>query len=223
MSVAVEIDVGKTQEKLGCYTGSLDWDPEVLRFVNFTGGTASGFGNPTVNVDEVSNGHLAFANADVEGVAEKVNILNVNFESTDHEGSFSFIDLEFSALTAAHTFNDLLAGLMIEDEKVAVRELPTSFALEQNYPNPFNPITTIHFTLPDARRNTQDTRHTTLKIFNLLGQEVTVLLDEEKEPGYYTVTWDGRNEDGNNVPSGVYFYRLEAGAFVQTKRMLLLR
>ena len=195
----------------------------MLRFVGYSGGTAPDFAEPTVNTNEAADGRLSFANANPEGAEDLVNILNVEFETIGRAGSFSFLDLQFSALTTAHTFNDLLAGLMIEDEKVAVRELPTSFALEQNYPNPFNPITTIHFTLPDARRNTQDTRHTTLKIFNLLGQEVTVLLDEEKEPGYYTVTWDGRNEDGNNVPSGVYFYRLEAGSFVQTRRMLLLR
>ena len=112
---------------------------------------------------------------------------------------------------------------MIEDGKVTVRGLPTDFALEQNYPNPFNPITTIRFTLSDARRNTQDARHTTLKISNLLGQEVRTLVDEEKEPGYYSVTWDGRDNEGTEVTSGVYFYRLKSGEFIETRRMILLK
>ncbi|MFQ6093947.1 MAG: FlgD immunoglobulin-like domain containing protein, partial [bacterium] len=61
------------------------------------------------------------------------------------------------------------------------------------------------------------------KIYNLLGQEVRTLVDEVKEAGYYTVAWDGRDGAGGQMPSGIYFYRLEAGAFTDTKRMLLVK
>jgi hypothetical protein len=85
------------------------------------------------------------------------------------------------------------------------------FFVSQNYPNPFNPSTAISFALPKAST-------VELKIFNLLGQEVATLLNEEKTSGIYQVEFDA-----STLPSGVYFYRLQAGDFVQTKKMILLR
>ena len=94
-------------------------------------------------------------------------------------------------------------------EKVV--SLPASFALKQNYPNPFNPTTTIGFSVSVST-------HCTLRIFNLLGQELSTLVDELKAPGSYTTTWNGANK-----PSGVYLYRLQAGQFSETKKLILLR
>ncbi|MFQ6093102.1 MAG: FlgD immunoglobulin-like domain containing protein [bacterium] len=106
--------------------------------------------------------------------------------------------------------------------------LPTEYGLSQNHPNPFNPSTTINYTLSSEERRAKSGErlipvHTTLKIYNLLGQEVRTLVGGKKEPGYYMVTWDGRNERGDEVSSGIYFYRLRAGEFVDTKRMLLVK
>jgi hypothetical protein len=86
---------------------------------------------------------------------------------------------------------------------------PTSFILSQNYPNPFNPSTTIRYSLPK-------TGHMTLKLYNLLGQEVETLVNGEQTAGAHTIEWKPRS-----VASGVYFYRLVAGSFVETKKMLL--
>ena len=97
--------------------------------------------------------------------------------------------------------------------------LPQAFELAQNYPNPFNPTTDIRYEIPDSRSPV----HTTLKVYNILGQEVRTLVDEVKEPGYYIVNWNGRNRFGNDVASGIYFYKLIAGDFTATKRMLLLK
>ncbi len=94
--------------------------------------------------------------------------------------------------------------------------LPTDFILSQNYPNPFNPSTTIEFALPIKSI-------ASLKIFNTLGKEVAVLLNKELSVGSYTVTWDGKDKKGNDVPSGAYYYRIEAGEFVESKKMLLVR
>ncbi|UCE18051.1 MAG: DUF11 domain-containing protein, partial [Gemmatimonadota bacterium] len=107
--------------------------------------------------------------------------------------------------------------------KIEVQRLPTRFTLSQNYPNPFNPATRIGFQLPVI--GDQSTQYTTLKIFNLLGREVRTLVDEDKEPGYYEVTWDGRDTFGNEVPSGVYFYRLSGngGQLSETRRMILMK
>ena len=100
--------------------------------------------------------------------------------------------------------------------------IPDVFALEQNYPNPFNPSTTIRYALPkDA--------FVTLKIYNILGQEIISLREEMQNVGFHNVIWNGRNNAGQTIASGVYFYRLEArpadGAepFVSFKKMLMLK
>ncbi len=89
--------------------------------------------------------------------------------------------------------------------------LPESFSLEQNYPNPFNPTTTIEFSLPAAG-------DVTLVVYNIMGQEVTRLADGHYEAGHHQVEWDA-----SNVATGVYFYRIQAGAITETKKMLLLK
>ena len=90
------------------------------------------------------------------------------------------------------------------------QSMPMRFALGQNYPNPFNPSTIIRYELPKAA-------NVTLKIFNTLGQEVTTLVNEQKDAGYYQSAWN------TNVPSGIYFYRLQAAEYVETKKMILLK
>jgi len=94
---------------------------------------------------------------------------------------------------------------------IGMEALPREYALSQNYPNPFNPTTKIQFTIVNQQL-------TIVKVFDVLGREVATLVNEVKEPGVYTVQWDA-----SGVSSGVYFYRLKAGDFVQTKRMLLIR
>ncbi len=89
-------------------------------------------------------------------------------------------------------------------------ELPTEYGMSQNYPNPFNPSTIISYSLPKAA-------NVSLRVFNTLGQEVAVLVNEQRSPGYYHVQWNA------NVPSGIYFYRLQAGEFIETKRLVLLK
>ena len=98
-------------------------------------------------------------------------------------------------------------------------QTPACFSLFQNYPNPFNPSTDIRYQIPDGRSSL----HTTLKVYNLLGQEVRALVDEPKAAGYYTVTWDGRDHSGQQVASGFYFCRLNAGEFSQTVKVVLLK
>lgn len=100
--------------------------------------------------------------------------------------------------------------------------LPKSFSLGQNYPNPFNPTTTIRFEIGTGG-GTQQSVQTALKVYNILGQRVKTLIDEPKSPGVYYQTWDGKDEQGNKVSSGVYFYQLRAGSYNQTKKMVLLK
>jgi uncharacterized lipoprotein YddW (UPF0748 family) len=95
--------------------------------------------------------------------------------------------------------------------------IPTEFFLSQNYPNPFNPTTTILFSLPQQGR-------VELRIYDMLGREVATLLDgKEINPGNYRVQWNGRNQYGESVATGIYFYRIVAGGFIQSKKMILLK
>ena len=89
--------------------------------------------------------------------------------------------------------------------------VPTRFELAQNYPNPFNPSTKIRFTIPEAGL-------VTLKVYNLLGEEVATLLNEEQTTGVYEVTFDARQ-----LSSGIYFYTINSGDFVASKKMILLK
>lgn len=98
-------------------------------------------------------------------------------------------------------------------------ELPESITLAQNYPNPFNPETVIRYTI--ARGLGQ--APVRLEVYNLLGQKINTLVQQAQPAGSYTVTWNGRSERGNPVPSGVYIYRLTAGNTVESRKMTLLR
>jgi hypothetical protein len=103
----------------------------------------------------------------------------------------------------------------VEDE-TEDKEKPTEFALSQNYPNPFNPTTKIEFTLSKSGL-------VILQIYDVLGRKVRTLVSEELSSGYKSVIWDGKNEDGKDVASGVYFYQLKVGDFSKPKKMLLLK
>lgn len=94
--------------------------------------------------------------------------------------------------------------------------LPIEFSLGQNYPNPFNPTTRIDFFLPQAE-------DVDLVIYNITGQQVRKLLDARETAGAHSVFWDSRNDAGEGVASGVYFYRLRAGEFTSSRRMVLLK
>ena len=105
----------------------------------------------------------------------------------------------------------------------AVREIegsddsrPSEFFLSQNYPNPFNPTTNFRFSLSKSA-------HVKIDIFNIVGQKVRTLVDKEMKPGVYVADWDGKDENGKPVSSGIYFYRMEAGEFSDMKKMVLVK
>ena len=103
------------------------------------------------------------------------------------------------------------ADIITSVEQVENDLLPTEFRLEQNYPNPFNPSTTIQFSVPK-------TSHVTIKIYNILGREVAALIDEEYQPGQYKVVFEA-----GQLASGLYVYRIQAGDFLETKKLMLLK
>lgn len=102
-------------------------------------------------------------------------------------------------------------------EEVFVEDiLPREFALTQNYPNPFNPTTSISYVIPKSS-------FVNLSIYNIIGQEVKTLVNKYLQPGRYSVIWNGRDNNGNTVTSGIYLYKINAGEFENTKKLLLIK
>jgi hypothetical protein len=125
------------------------------------------------------------------------------------DGDDVYIDeIEFRGSTGG-TLAKIGAG------SIVVEALPESFELKQNYPNPFNPTTKIVFLLPEAS-------NVSLKIYDVSGRLVRTLVNESRPAGNYHLTWDGRDESGARVSSGIYFYRIVAGSFIKTRRMVLI-
>ncbi|NIT62103.1 MAG: T9SS type A sorting domain-containing protein [Aliifodinibius sp.] len=118
----------------------------------------------------------------------------------------------YTALVYANTPDSNLVSL---EENISIN-LPISFALKQNYPNPFNPATTIEFQIPKTER-------VRLSIFNILGQKIRTLTEANYVQGVHHVIWDGRNDRGAAVSSGIYIIQMKAGKFIKHRRMLLLR
>ncbi len=112
----------------------------------------------------------------------------------------------------------------VKPESVTVtaptRSYPLTYRLSQNYPNPFNGSTTIQYEIPDDRTTGAKIA---IQIFNILGQRVKTLLNAPQDPGTYTITWNGTDDHGNFVSSGVYFYRFITKTHVTTKKMLYVK
>jgi len=136
-----------------------------------------------------------------------------------------------TAISAKKTFLNQFSQYQKESEQILSQlflttnikikdKIPNTYALSQNYPNPFNPTTTIKYQIPFV----SDVK---LTIYNILGQQIITLVDENKQPGSYKITWNGKNKYGQQVASGIYVYRLSANTqqkiFENSKKMLLLK
>jgi hypothetical protein len=108
--------------------------------------------------------------------------------------------------------------IMATKEALQAKEIPEAFALHANYPNPFNPTTTIEFDVPVGTYN-----YTSLRIYDVSGKLVKTLIDEPMEPGYHSVIWDGKDDDGKSVNSGVYIYKMTTESYHKTRRCILLK
>lgn len=103
--------------------------------------------------------------------------------------------------------------------------LPQGYSLSENYPNPFNPVTRIQYSVGSRQIKAayNPSQHVSIKVYNIMGQLVRTLVDEDKLPGSYQVVWDGKDQGGEEVASGIYFCRLKSEEYVETKKMILLR
>jgi hypothetical protein len=161
-----------------------------------------------------------------EGDKSKLNEVMIPARGSELEGSiYSFTDYDVTdGITYYYWLEDVnIHGNSEMEGPIRVMagsfdsgEMPIDFDLTQNYPNPFNPVTEIEYDLPvDC--------HVTLEIYSVLGRKVAVLVDEHQEAGSRTVRWDGKDENGAEATSGVYFCKLVAGSYKKVKKMTLLR
>ncbi len=189
----------------GICSVDLDTDTDLdLAVVNYTSGTLSIFMNqgdgtfdPAVSY-AVGNGPTSVCSADFD---------------QDGDNDLAVTNINDNNVSVLLNGTDILVA--VEDE-TSMGLVPATTRLGQNYPNPFNPTTSIAFSLENRSR-------VAIAIYNVIGQKVGQLAGDELAAGDHTIVWDGRDDSGQPLPTGVYLYRLQAGDFVATRKMLLLR
>jgi hypothetical protein len=127
-------------------------------------------------------------------------------------------EIQFAPSISGKKQYRLLVGTkeFVSQNSAGIELFPTRYKLAQNYPNPFNPETNIQYSLPEPA-------FVKLEIYNILGQKLRTLVDEYQLRDNYSVVWDSQNDHGIRMPSGLYFYRISAGKFIQIKKMVLLK
>ena len=191
-----------------------EWDRVYSRF---SSDFRPSLGDGQVWTFEVANPRKSDATIQVLGVehvpsGSKVVLMNAdNSVPVDLRSNNTY---RFKSTTPRQTFTLIVGKQAFVDEKIA-ESVPKSFALLQNYPNPFNPSTSIQVNVPHAAAVRVD-------VYSILGQLTATLIDDQLEAGVHTILWDSKNQKGQQVSSGVYFYRLLVdGNLLQTRKMLL--
>jgi hypothetical protein len=151
-------------------------------------------------------GNLLIEKAFLTDMQEK----HISLETNSLDKEDSYVSIQYTFLDQ---YKNVIAQGFMSQKVIAV---PDEFALHQNYPNPFNPVTTIQYDIPEET-------HVNLIIYDILGREVKTLLNQTEQPGYKSIRWNGRNNAGQEISAGMYFYRLETTGFVKVHKMVLLK
>jgi hypothetical protein len=179
---------------------ALSYDNELTEFIGYNTTEISKDFQVATNYKD---GILYVSMVSAKGITENGKVIELRFRAKGEN-----VDVQFVSFVLNEEEFEVTSEL--------ASNLPKKFALYQNYPNPFNPETVIKFDLPKSS-------DVILKIYNVLGQEIRTLINERKPAGYHSVKWDSRNNNGIIVSSGVYLYKLQAGDFIVTKKMVLIR
>ncbi len=210
-----EIDVNvENVAGLKGYAFSVNYNAEDFEFVGIE------------SSDFLSDDGLTINNSDEPGVVNFAKVIANANEASSANGNGKLATLTFRFI-GENNSDILVDGIMLLDfadkfnslAKTAISQpapLPVEFALHQNYPNPFNPVTTVKFDLPKSSK-------VTLVLYNVLGQKVRTLVNKDMRPGFHKVQWDGRNDFGVRVASGMYVYRIQSEGFSGLKKMVLLK
>ncbi|MDP7565653.1 MAG: T9SS type A sorting domain-containing protein, partial [Candidatus Marinimicrobia bacterium] len=151
-------------------------------------------------------GNLLIEKAFLTDMQEK----HISLETNSLDKEDSYVSIQYTFLDQ---YKNVIAQGFMSQKVIAV---PDEFALHQNYPNPFNPVTTIQYDIPEET-------HVNLIVYDILGREVKTLLNQTEQPGYKSIRWNGRNNAGQEISAGMYFYRLETTGFVKVHKMILLK
>ncbi len=152
-----------------------------------------------------------------EKINNILNLIEMYGETPELVNQVIELSYRFQILTPYTAFYVDPDPTAVKDE--TNKNIPADFVLEQNYPNPFNPSTVINYSLPSNSAS----HHVMIRIYNALGQLIAVLVDKDQAPGNYRIIWNGTDSKGDLVSSGVYFYSLKVGNFIQLKKMVLMR
>ncbi|MFO7447654.1 MAG: FlgD immunoglobulin-like domain containing protein [Ignavibacteriaceae bacterium] len=192
---------------------TLNYDPAKISFDDFA--TEIGTEGNFIHAAEVSPGTAKFTYASFSYATQDFTAGKVKLKFNDGEVPSD------AKITSKYSINDgeevdgpeITFGVTgVEDQNI----VPAGFEVAQNYPNPFNPATTIKFGIPEAS-------FVSVKIYDMLGNEVKTLVSEEKSAGTYNVSWNGKNNSGIGVSSGTYIYKISAGNNVQSMKMILMK
>jgi len=210
ISIPVSI---KANQKIAGIELHLSFDPNQVGFL----GCEAQFESMTFNSFNIENGEVHFVWADVTHPLKsstESEILYLHFDV--EEMTDNMTDITISSHAVANQDGELLT-LEIQNGNIAKKDnlLPSSFGLRQNYPNPFNPTTTIELSLPHYSEYS-------LSIYNINGQLIKAIVGKSNA-GVVKVIWDGLNNQGEPVATGIYFYKASAGDFSETKKMLMLK
>ena len=172
--------------------------------------------NVIISFTEKEPGILKVLAADLQGghiEATDNSYMSIPIEFMGNERENSFVTLDGIKLAGA---DGSLINTVSRTNSSEVKVIPGAFALHQNFPNPFNPSTEIRFDLPEAG-------NVNLAIYNLMGQKIRTLSSDNMTPGYHAIIWDGTNDIGSQVATGMYFYSIQSSEFHATKKMLFLK
>ena len=194
------------------YQIGLQYEQSLLEVISVQSTRSSAFSS----VDQPAlvrsaDGHTTIADVLVDPVTGSEDLLQIRFRILDPTQT-AFVEL--SGVEIADAFGRITNLTAVES--LDLKQLPNSFELGQNYPNPFNPETVIPFSVPEPG-------HLTISIFNVLGQEVAMLVDGNVGAGHHRIVWDGTDHYGHDVASGLYFIRMESVAFKSVKKMMYLK
>ncbi|MCH7733046.1 MAG: T9SS type A sorting domain-containing protein [Candidatus Marinimicrobia bacterium] len=210
-------------EVRGCIPGDLDRDGKPdLYFAGNNFGAIMDMeyeGGPVTDESSYSFYYTTIDGESIEG-GHFARPANVDIADMDNDGHMEIVATV--PWSGDNPVPNLLGLYVFEFENTQLSvdkpsdQVPMTYSLRQNYPNPFNPVTRISYDIIEAT-------NVTIRIYDLLGHSVKTLVNERKDVGFYTTLWNGLDQSGSKVASGVYFYRLETERFTATKKMLLLK
>ena len=212
---------GVTPVELTSFTGKVENGNVILNWATSTETNNDGF-----EVQRSGGGSQRSETGDQNGW-DNIGFVKGNGTTTEQK-IYSFADENLTAGKYKYRLKQIdYDGSYKYSNEIEVKiSLPEEFSLSQNFPNPFNPTTTINYTIPEVISNPAGRERNlfvTLKVYNVLGKEVATLVNEEKQPGVYSVEFDSYSDEGQNLSSGVYYYTISAGNYNQSKKMILLK